>query len=101
MEPKQPAHKDRVLNVAGIVRAINGQGIATQNYQDIGRYTVFNENHWRRMFPRKAFGRLEEEEYTRNETYGIMTREEGLRFTNDFNRITTPGERNIDYSEIV
>lgn len=29
-----------------------------------------------------------------------MTREEGLRFCNEYNRITTPGERNVDYAKI-
>ena len=29
-----------------------------------------------------------------------MTREEGLRLTNEFSRLTVPGERNVDYASI-
>jgi len=93
--PQQPT-----VDLSNIVKSKDGEGISTQNYQDIGSYTVFPDNYWRRMFPRKGFGKLEEEDYTRNKTYGIMTREEGLRITNDLHRITTPGERSLPYSEI-
>ena len=43
---------------------------------------------------------LEADDYERNKTYGIMTREEGLRITNDLNRLTLPSERNIPFSKI-
>jgi len=29
-----------------------------------------------------------------------MTREEGLRLSNDFNRLTLPSERKVDYAAI-
>jgi hypothetical protein len=87
--------------VTNIVRSADGDGLSTQNFQDIGRYTCFPENHWRRMFPRKAFGKIEKQEHTRNDTFGIMTREEALRFTNDFARLTTPAERSLPYKDMV
>jgi len=42
------------------------------------------------MFPRKAFGTIKEDDHARNETYGLMCREEGLRLTNEFHRLTLP-----------
>lgn len=52
------------------------------------------------MFPSVMFGRYKEEEYEKNQTLGIQTREEGLRITNDMSRLTLPSERNIDFHEI-
>jgi len=53
-----------------------------------------------RMFPSVMFGRYKQEEYDINETFGIQTREEALRITNDMARLTLPSERNIDYLKI-
>ena len=52
------------------------------------------------MFRRRGFGFLEQQDTEFNNTFGIMTREEGLRLTNDFARLTVPGERHVDYSKI-
>ena len=52
------------------------------------------------MFPSKAFGRIEEIDYKHNNTFGLMVREEGLRLTNELNRLTLPKDRNINYKEI-
>lgn len=52
------------------------------------------------MFPSVKFGRYEQEEFERNQTFGIQTREEGLRITNELSRLTLPSERNIDYKMI-
>jgi hypothetical protein len=69
-------------------------------YQDIGRYTVFPKAATNRMFPSVMFGRYKEVEFDENNTFGIQTREEGLRITNDLSRLTLPSERNIDYRRI-
>ena len=53
------------------------------------------------MFPKRPFGRLQEEDYDRNDAWGIMCREEGLRLANDFNRLTLQSERNVDYASIL
>ena len=53
------------------------------------------------MFPSKIFGNYEEDEYKCNETFGIMTREEGLRITNELSRMTLPHERKINYIEML
>ena len=66
----------------------------------IGKYTVFPEGHYKRMFPTKSFGRYEESEMGLTNTYGIMCREQGLRITNELHRIMTPAERNINRNEI-
>lgn len=54
----------------------------------------------KRMVPNVMFGRYREDEFSRNQTYGIQTREEGLRITNDLSRLTLPKERKIDYAKI-
>jgi len=82
------------------VRTTDGDGVSFESFADIGRYTVYPENNFRRMFPKRPFGRLQEDDYTRNKTWGIMTREEGLRLSNDFNRLTLPSERKVDYAAI-
>lgn len=46
------------------------------------------------------YGRYREEEYSVNETYGIQTREEGLRIANDLSRLSLPKERKVDYYKI-
>ena len=83
------------------IRTTDGDGVSYESYADIGRYTVFPENYFTRMFPKKPFGRIMTEDYPRNKTWGIMTREEGLRLTNDFNRLTLPSERQVDYTSIM
>jgi len=56
----------------------------------------------KRMFPSIMFGRYEDDEMRPNPTkaFGIQTREEGLRLTNELNRLTLPSERNINYEVI-
>lgn len=73
-----------------VIQTIYGDGISTHTYSDVGRYTVFPETMKKRMFPSVMFGRYEEEEYKRNKTLGIQTREDGLRLTNDLARLTLP-----------
>ena len=46
------------------------------------------------------YGRYREEEFSVNETYGIQTREEGLRITNDLSRLSLPQQRDIDYKRV-
>ena len=48
------------------VMTVHGDGLSFHTYEDLGRYTVFPHNHYKRMFPTKAFGRIEEIEYERN-----------------------------------
>ena len=52
------------------------------------------------MFPSVMFGRYQSDELKYNETFGIQTREEGLRITNELSRLTLPKERNINYQLI-
>ena len=77
--------------------SIDGSGLSYHTFEDIGRYTIYPEKMFKRMFPSKAFGNFEKDEYEMNKTYGNMTREEGLRITNDLSRLTLPSERNINY----
>lgn len=77
-----------------------GEGLKYHSFEDIGRYTVFPENHWRRMFRRRGFGFIEKIDYDRNQTFGLMTREEGVRLANDFHRLTIPSQRDVNYHKI-
>ena len=88
-------------DMARVIMNMDGDGLSYHTFEDIGRYTVYPENMFRRMFPTRTFGRYEEEEYKNTRTFGIMTREEGLRITNDLARLTLPHERNMDYNQIV
>ena len=52
------------------------------------------------MFPTKAFGRIEEIEMSLTKQFALMTREEGLRITNELSRLTLPKDRSINYKDI-
>ena len=73
-----------------VIQTIHGDGLLYHTFEDIGRYTVFPEVATNRMFPSVKFGRYEEEEFKVNNTFGIQTREEGLRITNELSRLTLP-----------
>lgn len=79
----------------------DGEGLSYHTFQDIGRYTVFPEKHWKRMFPDQFFGNYLQDEFDYNKTFGLMTREEGLRITNDLARLRLPNERKVDYKQIL
>lgn len=95
--PKEYFPKDEY---AKIIQSVHGDGLSYHTYADIGRYTVFPDSMANRMLPSKKFGRYNELDYSVNETYGIQTREEGLRITNDLARLTLPHERHVDYVSI-
>jgi hypothetical protein len=78
---------------------VEGDGLSYHNFEDIGRYTVFPETHYKRMFPdSNFFGNYQRDEFQFNQTFGIMTREEGLRITNELSRLRLPKDRKIDYN---
>ena len=99
-EPPKPVLRMHVDEYSNVVQSIHGDGLVYHTYEDIGRYTVFPDQHTKRMLPHVMFGRYREEEYQPSQTYGIQTREEGLRLTNDLSRLTLPKERSIDYGKI-
>lgn len=43
-----------------IIQNIDGDGLRYHTVHDIGRFTVFPKNHFKRMFPGRCFGQLEE-----------------------------------------
>lgn len=81
-----------------VIMSVEGDGLSYHTFEDIGRYTVFPKQHYQRMFPGKMFGNYEKDEFQYNDTFGIMTREEGLRITNELSRHRLPSERKIDYN---
>jgi len=88
-------------DVHKVINNVQGDGLKFHTFEDIGRYTVFPEKHWKRMFPSKIFGNFEKDELFYSKTFGIMTREEGLRITNDLARLTLPHERKINYEKLM
>ena len=87
--------------MAHVFLSLDGEGLSYHTFEDIGRYTLFPNNMFKRMFPSKPFGRLEEDDHSINKAWGIMTREEGLRLTNELSKLTLPSERSVDYKGIV
>lgn len=80
--------------IGRVIMSAEGDGLSYHTFEDIGRYTVFPKKHWKRMFPEeKFFGNYKNDEFSYNETFGIMTREEGLRITNELSRLRLPHER--------
>lgn len=101
VQKKEPAVVKKFLqDYVNIFIDHEGEGLSYQTVADIGRYTVFPENHWRRMFRRRSFGYFEEQDAKTTGSYGLMTREEGLRLTNDLQRLTIPSARNVEYDKI-
>jgi hypothetical protein len=84
-----------------VIMTVEGDGLSYHTFEDIGKYTVFPDAHWKRMFPTAFFGNYLQDEFGHNNTFGIMTREEGLRITNDLARLTLPHERNVDYQKFI
>lgn len=84
--------------IGKVIMTVEGDGLSYHTFEDIGRYTVFPKGHHKRMFPdENFFGNYNNDEYRFNQTFGIMTREEGLRITNELSRHRLPSERKIDY----
>ena len=84
IEKKEPSVvKKNLKDYINIFIDHEGEGISYHTVSEIGRYTIFPENHWRRMFRRRGFGLIEQQDTAYTGTYGLMTREEGLRLTND------------------
>ena len=85
-----------------VIQSFHGDGLTHHTFEDIGRYTVFPKAMTERMLPSVMFGRYQSSELERNSdrSYGIQTREEGLRITNDLSRLTLPSQRQIDYLQI-
>lgn len=90
----------RVERIPEVIQSDDGRGLNQHTFQDIGRFTVFPESHWKRMFPSESFGRIEEDTFKWNNTRGIMTREESLKLVHELGKLTLPSERNVDYGEI-
>lgn len=85
-----------------IIRSKNGRGFRHHNFEDIGTYTLIPHQHFDRVFPGKEkFGRLYEMDYKLTNTWGLMTREEGLKITNDLSRLRLPKDREVPYERIL
>ena len=102
---KRPEKPDRakvpIDEFGRVISSVDGDGLSYHTFEDIGKYTVFPLRHWKRMFPDECFGNYIKDEYQYNKTYGIMTREEGVRITNELARLSLPKERQFDYTKLL
>ena len=46
-----------------VIMSVEGDGLSYHTFEDIGRYTVFPKQHYKRMFPGKMFGNYENDEF--------------------------------------
>jgi len=101
-EPREEPLQLPVDEIARVIMSAEGDGLSYHTFEDIGRYTVFPKQHQDRMFPdEEFFGNYHADEYTFNKTLGIMTREEGLRVSNELSRMRLPNQRKVDYAQIL
>lgn len=101
-EPREEPLSMPVDEIARVIMSAEGDGLSYHTFEDIGRYTIFPKQHWERMFPdQEFFGNYHADEFSFNQTLGIMTREEGLRITNELSRMRLPKDRKIDYAQIL
>lgn len=96
-EPGQPQLVLAADEYHKVIQSVFGDGLSYHTYKDIGRYTVFPKAMTQRMFPSVMFGRYKEDEYSLRELFGLQTREEGVRITNDLSRLTLPKDRDVNY----
>lgn len=69
-------------------------------YSDIGKFTTFPQSYRNRIFPSRAYGRIDLTDVEKTGMLSVMTREQGLKITNDLHRLTLPEEREIDYLKL-
>lgn len=74
-EKREKKFKVSFKKMIAAIATVDGDGISQHDMTSIGKYTVFPRAHYKRMFPTKSFGRYEETDMARTETYGIMCRE--------------------------
>ena len=65
-DDRKPPNKMGLDRLGTVIQNAEGEGLTYHTYSDIGRYTVFPENQFKRMFPRKPFGTIEQDDYSRN-----------------------------------
>jgi hypothetical protein len=58
-EIKEEPQKIPADEMAKVIMSVEGDGLKYHTLEDIGRYTVFPERHWKRMFPNQMFGNYE------------------------------------------
>ena len=101
MEKREDGMNMEIKDIDKVIRNNNGEELSKHTFEDIGKYTIFPPKMWKRMFPSSLFGNYEKDELFYSNIFGLMTREEGLRITNDLARLTLPHERNVDYEKLM
>ena len=57
-----PPFKREDSEYAEIILDTNGDGLKYHSFADVGKFTIFPENQWRRMFRRHSYGDMEKNE---------------------------------------
>lgn len=98
LEKHSPEHVQYMKN---IIWSTDGKGMSYHTYDTIGKWTLFPKTHWKRMFPRDSCGMFDQNDFKKNETYGLMCTEESLKIAYDLSRRSLPSSRKIDYANLI
>ncbi len=102
--PKVRVPPSPSIQIGGpVFNSMDGHGLRFHTYNDIGTYTLFPKDEFRRLFPNDLFGSYMDTEYRYTRTFAIMCREDGLRLASEFSRRTLPKERKgtVDYKRLM
>jgi len=84
------------------LNALDGRGLRYHTQNDIGTYTYFPPEVFRKLFPYDLFGTYYETEYVYTKDFSLMCREDGLKLAAEFSNHTLPHERKlVNYNELI
>jgi len=105
VEPEEPFRQKvepERFSETRLFNSLDGKGFKYHTYHDIGTYTLFPPEQYKKLFPYDFFGDYLKDDYRFTKTFALMCREDGLRLAADFSCRTLPHERNlIDYKELI
>lgn len=93
---------EKVKEMKELIYSAEGKGLSYHTYDTIGKYTLFPDSHWKRMFPRDSCGNFDNIDFKERPQFkGLMCTEEGLKLTNNLAYGSLPSQRNIDYEKLI
>eukprot|EP00344_Euplotes_crassus_P006583 CAMPEP_0197000198 /NCGR_PEP_ID=MMETSP1380-20130617/5195_1 /TAXON_ID=5936 /ORGANISM="Euplotes crassus, Strain CT5" /LENGTH=725 /DNA_ID=CAMNT_0042417395 /DNA_START=3 /DNA_END=2180 /DNA_ORIENTATION=+ len=98
---RKPLTYDEYEDRENMFYSYDGEGLSYHTFDTIGKYTIFPESHWKRMFPRESPGQFDHNDFNRRNIYALMCTEENLKLTYDLARKTLPKDRKIDYADLI
>ena len=82
--------KLNLRDLKGLISSTDGEGFRFHDYSDIGKFTIFPQSVRDRVFPSRCYGRIDMTDVEQTDMLGVQAREESVRLTNDFHRLTLP-----------